>query len=136
VFIESPDSLPSRAEIDDKHRSWRTTVIDVAYKQGLTFTHGVAAKLINVYLKAGLVCGGYGNHQNVRALHPPIDKVLLEGLIEKDIGNLANRWRYYANLRWSKFDSKTYEDAIADFRAVLPEDSALWAIEEFWQGFQ
>lgn len=134
-LIDSPESLPVPAAIDEAHRKWRAQIIAIAKDQGLNFTHGVAAKLINVYLKAGLVCSGHDKDPRVSALHPPIDKVLLDGLIEKNVGNMANRWRYYANLRWSRFDATTYEEAIADFRSVL-NGEPLWKIEEFWRGHQ
>lgn len=93
-------------------------------------------KLINVYLKAAFVCGGRHAHPNVNVLHPPIDSVLLDGLIVKNVGSLGSRWRYYATFRWSTFDSDIYEAAIVDFRAVLPNGQALWASEEFWRGYQ
>jgi hypothetical protein len=46
----------------------------------LRFTHGIAAKLVNVYLKSVFVCGGRHDHPRVRALHPPIDSLLLDAL--------------------------------------------------------
>lgn len=57
------------------------------------------------------------------------------GLIQENFGGSANRWRDYANTRWSGFDSSTYEDAIADFRASL-HGEPLWKIEQFWRGRQ
>ncbi|HEV3247016.1 MAG TPA: hypothetical protein VG124_07415, partial [Beijerinckiaceae bacterium] len=43
---------PDQDQVDDAHRAWRNAVIEAASAHGLAFTHGVAAKLINVYLKA------------------------------------------------------------------------------------
>jgi hypothetical protein len=54
----------------------------------LNITHGVAVKLINIYLKSLLVCGGYDSHEKVKALHPSIDSILLTELAERDIGGL------------------------------------------------
>lgn len=133
--ISSLDLLPMPNEVDEAHRRWRSQVIGLAREQGLAFTHGVAAKLINVYLKAGLVCGGHHDDVRVRALHPPIDKVLLDGLIQENLGGMATRWRYYANMRWSRFDCDTYDDAIGDFRTVL-NGEPLWRIEQLWRGHQ
>lgn len=75
-----PDKLPDAASIDVAHREWRESAIVSANRLGITFTHGVAAKLINVYLKGMIVCGGYNLHPNAKGLHPPIDKLLLDEL--------------------------------------------------------
>jgi hypothetical protein len=135
-LIDNPSALPKASEIDTAHREWREEIIAIARPRGCTFKHGVAAKLINVYLKAALVCGGHHSHPSVRVLHPPIDAVLLEGLIARNVGELEHRWRKYASTRWSSFDSATYEAAIADIRSVVPQGAPLWTIEEFWQGYQ
>ena len=42
-----------------------------AARRNLTFTHGVAAKLINCYLKSRFVCGGYHAHARGRACTHP-----------------------------------------------------------------
>ena len=79
-----PDDLPSKDELDDKHRAWRKKMVEDAgpliekvyaekveaarekaakEKKKFTkpkkpvFTHGVAAKLLNVYVKSVFVCG-------------------------------------------------------------------------------
>jgi hypothetical protein len=75
-------------QMDLQHRAWRSRVIAMAATEGLSFTHGVAAKLINVYLKAVFVCGGQHDHAQVQALHPPIDSVLLKELSVRDVGGL------------------------------------------------
>ena len=72
--VSNPEQLPAPESFDGKHRQWRSAVVDAAKAQGISFTHGVAAKLINVYLKSRFVCGGYYAHERVRTLHPPIDR--------------------------------------------------------------
>jgi hypothetical protein len=135
-LLDNPVSLPPPDQIDLAHRRWREEIIGIAGANGCTFTHGVAAKLINVYLKAAFVCGGHHTHPSVRTLHPPIDEVLLNGLIEKNVGDLSHRWRIYASTRWSKLDSLAYEALIDDIRGVLPVGAPLWSIEQYWQGYQ
>ena len=68
--------------MDEEHRRWRAVVKKAAKFEGLNFTHGVAAKLINVYLKSRFVCGGHHAHKRVHNLHPPIDAILLK----RDVG--------------------------------------------------
>lgn len=62
--------------------------------------------------------------------------MLLSGLTENNVGSLAARWRCYASIQWSNFDNDTYEAAISDIRAAVPEGHGLWTIEQFWKGHQ
>src|SRR5262245_8143972 len=80
-----PDQLPPPSAIDREHRQWRETIIR-STRAGGAFTHGVAAKIINLYLKGRFVCGGHAGHERVDALHPPIDSVLLTTLADLNVG--------------------------------------------------
>jgi hypothetical protein len=131
----NPENLPPPQETDNTHRTWRKNIIVAAQGQGLTFTHGVAAKLINIYLKASFVCGGHHGHEHVRALHPPIDSVLLDELSAENIGGLRHVWNEARRIRWSKFNSEQYETVIKSIRTSLP-NQALWEVEQFWRGYQ
>lgn len=134
-IAETPDHLPDN--IDHAHRNWRQTIITNGknkYKKDLT--HGVAAKLLNVYLKSLFVCGGYHHHEKVKSLHPPIDSLILDELTERNIGGLEKVWKRYANIGWSKFSNDDYEDLIKNIKQVIQPDSGLWSIEEYWKGYQ
>ncbi len=134
--FSSPDQLPLAAALDAQHREWREDVIAAAVNQRREFTHGVAAKLINCYLKVRFVCGGHSADSRVQALHPPIDELLLKQLAALNLGGHARRWRTFRYARWSKFDSATYEEVIALIRDSLPPNEPLWKIEEYWDGYQ
>lgn len=58
MLVDDPDKLPEIEYIDTQHRLWREQLINEAHNIGLPFTHGVAAKLINMYFKSVFVCGG------------------------------------------------------------------------------
>ena len=132
---EDPDRLPNN--IDHQHRYWRQLIIDKGNNDyNLNITHGVAAKLINVYLKSRLVCGGHHSHEKVKTLHPPIDSLLLSALENNDVGGLGVKWRHFANIRWSKFSSDEYEELIENIKQIIEPGSGLWLIEEYWIGFQ
>jgi hypothetical protein len=136
-FLVNPDLLPAPALIDDAHRRWRDTAVSIARKRfGIEMSHGVAAKLINVYFKSGLVCGGYADHDHVAALHPPIDAVLLRDLARRNVGGLSRRWLIAQHRRWSKLSSRQYEDVIEAIRTALGDGEPLWKIETYWQGHQ
>lgn len=135
-LLSSPKELPSPKNIDAEHRIWREKAINAAQERGLVgFGHGVAAKLINVYLKGTFVCGGHENHPNVEALHPPIDSLILDELYLNDVGGLKSDWALARKLRWSKFDSSQYEKVINSIRKAMPS-TALWKVESYWRGYQ
>jgi hypothetical protein len=131
----TPANLPDAAQMDARHRQWRNKVIAAAAEQGLTFTHGVAAKLINVYLKSKFVLGGHHGDPRVQNLHPPLDRVLLTALAAQNFGGHGQQWHAFAAAGWSNFSSADYEGAIALVRGSL-NGAPLWRIEEHWQGHQ
>ncbi len=133
--FSTPDQLPTPESLDEQHRNWRLTAINSGEDQSLRVTHGVAAKLINLYFKCRFVCGGHHDHPHVAALHPPIDSVMLKALIHCDFAGLRQKWRRLQGLRWSKFSSDQYEEAIDLIRQCL-KGEPLWKIEEHWQGNQ
>jgi hypothetical protein len=115
---------PDQDQVDDAHRAWRNAVIEAAGAHGLAFTHGVAAKLINVYLKA--------RHADQ---HPPIDAVLLTQLADGDFGGFRAVWQEARRIRWSHFTSDDYETVIHHARIAL-NGAPLWMLEEHWRGHQ
>ncbi|UMB61091.1 hypothetical protein MHL31_02550 [Lutibacter sp. A80] len=135
-FILNPDILPnSESEFKISHREWRQQIIDLAKEEGLQFTHGVSAKLINIYLKSIIICGGFYNHENARFIHPPIDRVLLKELARQNFNGKAKLWKRFENIAWSKFNSEQYEEVISEINIGLNE-APLWQIEKYWKGYQ
>lgn len=128
INIHSPE------EVDRSHKKWRVEVIKQADKQGLDFTHGIAAKLINCYLKTRFVCGGL-EEENTTYIHPPIDSLLLKALRKNNVGELKPSWKKFEDARWSKFDSEMYQNAIDTIRLVMKHEP-LWKIERYWVGFR
>lgn len=135
-FILNPDSLPkSHVEFRQEHDNWREEIISLSGKHTKEFSHGVAAKLINVYLKSIIVCGGFHNHPSTQYIHPPIDSILLKELAKMNFGNNAKFWRQMNKKGWSNFDEKNYVEVIDEIRNGIG-DEPLWKIEEYWRGYQ
>lgn len=133
--LNSPAKLPEPDQLDRTHRKWRQQIINQAQILAIPMTHGVAAKLINVYLKSRFVCGGFADNPKVQALHPPIDSLLLQELARSNFGGKAKLWTKAYKARWSKFDSDTYEKVIQGIRESL-DGEPMWEIERFWRGHQ
>jgi len=133
--LTTPEALPSHEAIDQVHRQWRDTIVLNANDEGVTtFTHGVAAKLINVYLKCRFVCGGYVEHPKVQCLHPPIDSLLLDSLAKEQ--EFIAHSKVFSRARkqgWSNFNSHDYEKVIHALKVAL-NGAPLWHAEEFWKG--
>jgi hypothetical protein len=135
------DYLPNRknplmtCSMDDLHRAWRFELRQVALAYGVELTHGVAAKLINVYFKAAYVSLFANSEPWVNALHPPIDAVLLDALYQNNVGGFADFWKEAKSIRWSNFDSEQYEKVIEHIKLALG-NRPLWQIEAFWRGHQ
>jgi hypothetical protein len=130
--------LPSPESMDARHREWRDAVLKAAKKKGICgFTHGVAAKIINCYLKDRFICGGYHDKKQVKALHPPIDAVLLAGLASAEPAKVKfqSEWKKLRYVRWSNLESDDYQQIIALVRKTM-DGQPLWMIEEYWQGHQ
>ena len=53
-----PDKLPLPSRFDNQHRKWRVKAIKLAKARRIGMSHGVAAKLINFYLKSRFICWG------------------------------------------------------------------------------
>lgn len=132
--LRGPESLPDCNAFDGVPAGWRAAAIAHASESRVPFTHGVAAKLINVYLKAVFVCGGHHDHGRVAALHPPIDSLLLVALGRAKIGD-RSAWRKARQIRWSNMDSTEYQNVIEAIRAAFP-GRPLWHVEEHWRGYQ
>ena len=130
------DALKSTQEKFDKyHEELRKKAINtgiVKMQDGSDMSHGVAAKLINLYLKIVYICGSYKNENRINYIHPPIDSLLLDSLYEQKIGKDISIWR---NFKWSKMESKEYQKVIDSIKN-LNLRKGLWSIEEYWIGHQ
>jgi hypothetical protein len=141
--FQEPSQLPTAHEFDKHHRQWRSRAIyfvkhdkSSGFKSESSvhnFTDGIAAKIINIYLKLKFVCGGYHDHPSVAAIHPPIDSLLLGKLRKKYPRPLHNPWKKYGKASWSKFTSEEYEEVISLIKQEM-NGLPLWRIEEYWPG--
>lgn len=135
-LILSPDKLPENQEdFDTWHRGLRNQVIQIAHElYNINFTHGVAAKLINLYLKT-IYLSDYHKNTKLRFLHPPIDRMILKNMVRDNFNNDRKYWRIIMNRPWSRLSSDEYEELINRIRNALA-GQPLWTIETYWPGYQ
>jgi hypothetical protein len=126
------DDLPTPDIFDSEHEKWREAII--LQKPG--WSHGVAAKLINVYLKTRFVSEFSANENTVAAIHPPIDSILLDGLIQHNDNINSDDRKYLKKVKWSKMSSKQYEKVIEIIKKTVGHKKPLWSIEKYWRGYQ
>lgn len=128
------DNLPSAEVFDAEHARMRERLVQCASTASRcdAFSQGVAAKMINCYLKSAFI----GHEQELNYIHPPIDRILIEALRKADAGVSGSLlWaEINRNGGWSSMTSELYEDAIAHIKQMRP--GSLWAIEEYWIGYQ
>jgi hypothetical protein len=127
----SVSNLPNPRSFNSQHRRWRNSAIIAAKKRRIKMSHGVAAKLINLYLKSIYICGGQSKHPKVAALHPPIDSILLREVIKLSDKKHEQALLKLSKIRWSNFSSADYELAISTIRSIITP-KPIWTIESRW----
>lgn len=140
--ISSPTDLPPPDEVDALIHQRIEAVCEAARVTSLECTYGRAQKLVNIYLKSKLVCAGHHDDPSVRALHPPIDRVLIRALVtySHQRRNDASLAEFRAALNaarrfgesWTDFDKPTYDAYVAAFK-LLQGSEPLWAVEKHWR---
>ena len=146
--MEEVDELPEPKEFDRWHQEWCERAVnldkDKKVKVAGELTYGVAAKLINCYLKARFVCGSAHEDEKVKeivkAIHPPIDSILLKSLVK----NSPKFKKFYEeelkSKAWSNFEEGDYTSVINKIKEInLDENGSempLWKIEYHWKGYR
>ncbi|ABO59724.1 hypothetical protein BYI23_E000550 (plasmid) [Burkholderia sp. YI23] len=130
-------TMIARVRLASRGQTYKIRSSGAHESKKLRLSYGRAQKLVNMYLKAMLVCGGQERDSRIRFLHPPIDGVLLDTLAGVELGDRAEAFReLFSNAqrtaqRWTKFQRRDYV-AYLDAIKVLQGDEPLWAVEEHW----
>ena len=119
-------------------------------KKKPSFTYGVAAKLLNCYLKTIFVTQFNGSllpveREKISAIHPPIDRLLLNSIrsnldllyAKSEIINKRKFWKCKDIQSWSLYEAGDYKKVIGEIKQIQKKrNQPLWKIEAFWQGHQ
>ena len=149
------EGLPDPEGFDAKHRDWRNKILKEVRKEAERlekedWSHGKAAKLINVFIKAlmpaDLKSLSDGEKEKWYAVHPPIDKNVLTGMMCDGFGYRYKDWISLPGTKgkpdgipkWTKFKCNDYENVIDmirdDLRKCGEKDPLpLWKNERFFK---
>lgn len=128
-------------DFDLLHRKMRTQMVSRASKMGIKgFTHGVAAKIINMYLKTLHVIPILAMYEHlpdkqkekINIFHPPVDGQLIKALIKNDVGGKRQEWKKLPP--WTKMESREYEKAISIIKEIT--EGKPWSVEQYWIGYR
>lgn len=137
--VAGPDDIGQ--DVDEWQMSFMKKIDSEAVRLGIgDFSFGRAQKLVNIYLKAILVCGGHHHHPNVALLHPPLDYELFKGLrtfLWKNRKSMSEARAAFlaaqkSNPRWTHFSEADYVTHI-DAIKLLMAGKPLYQVEEHWK---
>jgi hypothetical protein len=136
AVIDSPSSSwPTTSHaLDAAHRKWCEQVLASLHQAGVSkATFGRAAKIVAIYLKTRVVCGGHLESPLGRLAHPPIDRVLLQALAKEPSFSKENRslWR---RTSWTELDRAGYAEVIRSLQAENLDQDGFWRVEKWWVG--
>jgi hypothetical protein len=94
---------------------------------------GHAAKIVAIYLKGRVVCGGALDSALAHIAHPPIDRLLLQALAKDKRFPLAER-KKWKTINWTQFTPQTYLALIESLRKAHLHETGFWKVEKYWSG--
>ena len=122
-------------DFDQWHKEKRQHIINVSDLPERS--DGLAAKLINVYMKSCFFSVGIAEEPLVdlrRVMHPPIDRLLLSALGDKKRPEMLRQpWVKRRGMAWSQLSCAAYQEIINDLRQ---EFDPIWMCEALWAGGQ
>jgi len=131
--------------LDEENKKKKKTKAAFILDQS-NFTYGIAAKLLNCYLKAFYLESLDSEFGSL--IHPPIDRLLFQGLVERDKGREFFDFQKFVDERhlsgypklpaWTSLDESAYKAIISKIKLYLETlgSESLWQIEEAWKGHQ
>lgn len=118
-------------------------LLDKHNKSFNNYTYGIAAKILNCYLKVFFL-ESFGNQKFADFIHPPVDAILLKALRKEDKKLFNFKNSVFTNIgvlkipTWTRINENEYKEIIKLMKEFLSikGQNGLWKIESFWIGHQ
>ncbi len=124
----------SATEYDQAHRRWCEDIVGSLHRQGVdSATYGRAAKLVAIYIKSMIVCGGESDARLADIAHPPIDRLLLQALA-KEPGFPVSLRALWRSTSWTALCAEDYYVLIGTLRRSGVAQGGFWRAERWWSG--
>ena len=152
-YIKLIETFNSQDDFDSWHHQTIVNMITDSYefrqlldthnKSHNNYTYGIAAKLLNCYLKVFFL-ESFGKQNFADFIHPPVDAILLKAL-RKDDKKLFNfKNSIFTNIgvqkipTWTRINENEYKTIINLMKEFVSSknQNGLWKIESFWIGHQ
>ncbi len=124
-FVGTYQSLLNQEEFDALHSHWCEKMINEFEALNIKATYGRVAKIIAIYLKTSIVVCRETDDDQLRFIHPPIDRILLKNLPgNRDFSAIQK-------LNWTQFDKESYWKVVNTIREQLGFFD--WRLELLWR---
>ena len=118
-------------------------LLDKHNKSFNNYTYGIAAKILNCYLKVFFL-ESFGNQKFADFIHPPVDAILLKALRKEDKKLFNFKNSVFTNIgvlkipTWTRINENEYKMIIKLMKEFVSSKNqkGLWKIEFFWIGHQ
>jgi hypothetical protein len=121
-FAESNEPV-SQHQFDELHKQWCDSIM--SYLEAKDCSYGRAAKIAAIYLKTAVVLPACGIDDKSLVIHPPIDRILLQTIGEKEgLKELLKK-------KWTQLGKDDYWNLVSQLRNKF--NLFNWTLEAYWK---
>lgn len=133
VYVKTPSKHHTNEhDFDAQHTIWCNQIVKYLKENGVeAATFGLAAKLVNVYLKSSIVLSKYGDSKLASIVHPPIDDLMLKAIVADTSLSLRIR-NECKGIKWTQFTEVSCQKLIKALKNHDLHIPNFWELERYW----